>query len=347
MAYVGVVEDFRACAELREPGRMPVFALGLAFDLHAGGVTCGESRTNVEKTVQCTLQAVERFGYDWAVVFPDDYVEFEPMGLVMQEDDDLPAIPSGYLPMDRETLGRFRIPDAQKEMRLPIHLEMIRRLKEELGDTVCVMGRIAAPFSALSLVYGVEPLLVGMLEDGDLVRDNMRFFVDHQIAFGKAQIEAGADLLWLGDCLASSNFIRAEHFSAFAFEPAAAVAEALSKAGGMIIYHAAETSLAHLKRELELPVSAVNVGEGVSIAQIKRELTPGKCLMGNFDPSILRDGTPQEVAEATEIMIRENMPGGGYVFDTGEGVMANTPADNVAAMMTAARNLGGRIEDLM
>jgi len=138
-----------------------------------------------------------------------------------------------------------------------------------------------------------------------------------------------------------------EHFSEFAFKPAAAVAEALSKAGGMIIYHAAETSLGHLKLELELPVSAVNVGEGVSIAQIKRELAPGKCLMGNFDPSILRDGTLQEVAEATERMIRENMPGGGYVFDTGEGVMANTPADNVTAMMTAARNLGGRIEDLM
>ena len=326
---------------------MPVFALGLEFDMRMGGVTYGESRTDVDKTVRCTVEAVQRFGYDWAVVFPDDYIEFEPLGLRMRQDEDLPAMPAEYLPMDRETLRRFRIPDAAKEMRLPVHLEMIRQLKRELGDTVCVMGRVAAPFSTLSLIYGIEAVLINMLEDPDLLGDNTKFFTDHQVAFGKAQIDAGADLLWLGDCVAASNFIRAEHFSEFAFEPAAAVAEALSEAGGEIIYHAAETSLAHLKLETELPVSAVNVGEGVSIAKVKRDLGVKKCLMGNFDPLILRDGTPQEVAEATEKMIRENLPGGGYVFDTGEGVMANTPADNVAAMMTAARNLGGRLEDLM
>ena len=315
------------------------------FDLRMGGVTCGEGRTNVEKTVRYTLEAVARFGYDWAVVFPDDYIEFEPLGLSMRQDDALPAMPLAYLPMDRRTLAGFRIPDARNEMRLPIHLEMIRKLKGELGDTVCVMGRIAAPFSALSLVYGVEALLVNMLESPEVVRDNFKFFVDHQIAFGKAQLEAGADLLWLGDCVASSNFVRVEHFSGFAFEPAATVAEALSKAGGHVIYHAAEASLPHLKMETELPVAAVNVGEGVCIADVKRELGSGKCLMGNFDPLILRDGTPGEVVRATEEMIRENLRGGGYIFNTGEGVMANTPPENVDAMMSTAPAADTRLGD--
>ena len=339
MACPGVLEDFRACCELRPPSRMPVFALGLEFNMRMFGLTYAESRTDVDKMTQCQVEAVERYGCDWGVIFPDDYIEFEPLGLKMRDDENHPAMADEYLTMDRGTLGGFRIPDAQKEMRLPIHLEMIRRLKERLGDTAVIMGRIAAPFSTLGLIYGIDALMIGMLESAGLVRDNMAFFVDHQVAFGKAQLEAGADLLWLGDCLADSNFIRPEHFEEFALGPASEVAQPMTDAGGLVIYHTAETSIPHLKLQVQIPASAINVGERVSIAAIKQELAPKKCLTGNFDPMLLRDATPEVVADATEKMIRENLPGGGYVFNTGEGVMHNSKPESIEAMMETARAL--------
>ena len=334
MAYAGVLNDLRACIELRQPERMPAFALGLEFDLVQAGLNNAEGRTDVDKVVRATLEAIRRFGYDWAVVFPDDYVEFEPLGLEMNDAANTPAIPNTYLPMDRETLRTFRLPDPQEDMRMPIHLEMIRQLKTKLGDTACVVGRIAAPFSTLALVYGIDAALTTMLIDPDLVRDNLRHFIQHQTAFGKAQLEAGADLFWLGDCVAASNFISPDQFSEFAFDAAAEVAEPLRAMGGYLLYHAGETSVTHLKLETQLPISAVNVGEGVSIAALKEELGARVCLAGNFDPILLRDGTPEQIAHVTGKMIRENAPGGGYIFCTGEGVMANTPAGNVVAMMT-------------
>ncbi len=337
MAYKGVVEDFRACIELRAPRRTPVFALGLELDMRVSGLNHEEQRTDVGKAVRGIVDAVRRFDYDWGMVFPDDYIEFEPLGLKMRLPPDGPAMAAEYLPLTRETLRKFRIPDARKEMRLPLHLEMIRRVKAALGDTVCITGRIAAPFSAPALIYGIDKWLMAMLEEPELARDNIEFFVDHQISFGQAQIEAGADLLWLGDCVADSHFIRTEHYMRFAFEPAARVIEAMNKAGGMVIYHSGETSLPHLKQQAQLPRCAINVGEGPSIAAIKRGLGVKKCLTGNFDPKLLRDSTPAQIAAATEIMIRENTPDGGYVFNTGEGVMYTTPPGNVEVMMHAAR----------
>jgi len=337
MAYPGVTDDLRACLELRPPGRLPVFALGLELDMRVAGVNHEEQRTDVDKAVGGIIDAVRRFDYDWGMVFPDDYIEFEPLGLKMRYPPDGPAMAAEYLPLPRETLRNFRVPDARQEMRLPIHLEMIRRLKAALGDTVCVAGRIAAPFSAPALVYGIGKWLVAMLDDPDLVRDNIAFFVDHQIAFGRAQIEAGADLLWLGDCVAGSYFIGPDHFAKFAFEPAARVIEAMNTAGGLIIYHSAERSLPHLKHQARLPSCAVNVGEGPRIADIRRSLGVRKCLTGNFDPKFLRDAAPAQVASATEAMIRENLPGGDYLFNTGEGIMSTTPPENVDAMMRAAR----------
>jgi uroporphyrinogen decarboxylase len=222
-------------------------------------------------------------------------------------------------------------------MRLPIHLEMIRRTKQALGDRVVVMGRIAAPFSTLGLVYGIDTLLVAMLDDPAVVRDNLRFFIEHQIAFGQAQLEAGADLLWLGDCVADSKFLRPEHFAEFAFEAAATVAEALTREGGLVIYHTCETSLPHLRWQVQLPVSAVNVGEGADLPALKAALGGRRCLAGNLDPMLLRDGTPAAVAAAARELVLGAAPGGGYVFNTGEGIMRNSPPENVLAMMQAAR----------
>jgi uroporphyrinogen-III decarboxylase len=326
---------------------MPVFALGLEFDYRRAGLTYRDMRQDVDGMVRSQVEAVREYDYDWAILFPDDYVEFEPLGLEMRDEEGHPTMPSAYLPMTWETLRGFRIPDAQKEGRCPLHLEMLRRTKDALGETVLVLGRIAAPFSTLGLIYGIDELMIHLLTEPDLVRDNLRFFVDHQIAFGQAQLEAGADLLWLGDCCAASRFIRVEHFREFAFEPAAQVAAAMKEAGALIIYHTAETSLPYLQEQVQLPVDAVNVGEGVRLADLKKEIGTRRALMGNFDPMLLRDASPEAVAAETEKMVRENLPGGGYMFNTGEGVMQNSRPENVAAMMATARRIGDLAGELI
>jgi uroporphyrinogen-III decarboxylase len=323
---------------------MPVFSLGCEFYQAVAGVSDREARLDVDKAVACQVQGIKDYAEDWATIFPDDYIEFEPLGLEMRDEEHRPTMPASYLPFERETLRRFRIPEAQKEMRLPIHLEMLRRLKAELGDRVLVVGRIAAPLSALGLVYGIEQLMIGMLSEPDLVVDNLKFFVDHQIAFGRAQLEAGADLLWLGDCVAGSKLCSPDHYGRFAFDPAAEVASAMKAIGGLIIYFAAETSLPHLEKQIQLPVHAVGVGEGPRIAELTQALEPEVCLIGNLDPILVRDGSPQQVAEVAEAMVRENLPGGRYIFNTGEGVMTNSPPANVAAMLDAVRKGGMRGE---
>ena len=347
MAYTGVKQDFIACCEGRTPSRMPVVALGLEFHHGQAGLNNRETRLDIEKMVACHVRAVRDFDEDWAIIFPDDYIEFEPLGLRMSDMEDHPAMPVEYLPFTRETLNSFRLPDPHKDMRLPIHLEMIRRVKAELGDTVLVMGRIAAPYSTLALIYGVDTLMMATLGEPELVKDNMKFFVEHQIMFGQAQLEAGADLLWLGDCCAGSNFVRAEHFAEFAFPTAAAVAEPLRNKGALLIYHNSENSVAHIKQQIQLPVHAINLGEHADIAQLKRDLQPNLCLMGNFNPKLLRDGAPAQVAESAETIVRQSLPGSRYIFNTAEGTMINTPRENFAAMIAAARRIGNQAPQLI
>ena len=76
-------------------------------------------------------------------------------------------------------------------------------IKETLGDSVCLVGRIAAPFSTLTLIVGIEATLMLMLEDPGLLKRYLEFFVEYNDVVAAAQLAAGADALWLGDCVAT------------------------------------------------------------------------------------------------------------------------------------------------
>ena len=78
MAYRGVLQDLRTCADGGVPSRVPVFALGEEFDVEMYGADYREYIQSPEMMVECQLQAIKRFDYDWILLHPDDYIEFEP-----------------------------------------------------------------------------------------------------------------------------------------------------------------------------------------------------------------------------------------------------------------------------
>ena len=78
-------------------------------------------------------------------------------------------------------------------------LDAIRRLKTEYGDEVAVIGKTMGPWSLAYHCFGVERFLLLSLDDPDetkLILDRLK---EATIAFGIAQLEAGADALTLPD----------------------------------------------------------------------------------------------------------------------------------------------------
>ena len=236
MAYPGVVEDLRTCARQGVPSRVPVFALGEEFDVEMFGVDYREYIRSPELMVRCQLAAVERFDYDWILLHPDDYIELEPLGVDTIADERMPPAAIRTMAATRETLRHLRLPDPARDGRMPAHLEALAGIKQAHGGRLVVAGRVAAPFSAVALLYGISDGLVLLYDDPDLFRDTARFFVELMTAWGIAQLDAGADAIWLGDCVAASGFLSPRQHADFALEPAALVSDALRAHGGVVIY---------------------------------------------------------------------------------------------------------------
>ncbi len=338
MAYATVLQDVQTCVDLGVPSRVPIFALGEEFDVEQYGIDYRDYITSPEDMLACWVQAVETYDYDWVLLHPDDYIEFEPLGVETKADERVPPAAISYPEASAEALRALAIPEAGSAGRMPHHLAGLQGLKEALGDEVLLAGRVAAPFSAVGLLYGVEQALMLMMMDPELFRDTAEFMVELMTYWAREQIEAGADALWVGDCVASSGFLSPAHYEEFALAGAKRVCDAVKEAGAWAIYHAGEPSLPHLELAAEIAPSMINVGEGIDLARVKAALGDRVCLSGNINPiKLFEAGDMQEVERETLAVIAAGKPGGGYIFNTGEGVPRTTHPDIIATMMRTAK----------
>ena len=222
---------------------------------------------------------------------------------------------------------------------MPEKLKAVKLVRRRFGDRVCVCGANAAPFSSACLLFGLTEALMMIHTDPELLKAACDFFVDVQVEWGLAQLDAGAHAIWLGDCNAMSNLISAEQYKRFAFEPCARVIEAYQKAGGLTFLHNSEEAVSHINIAAQSGASVISVGPGIDIGRAKEALRGKVCLAGNLDPiRVLMNGKPGDVAAEADRIVRVAGPGGGYIFNTGEMNPRDTPVENMRALLRGARN---------
>jgi len=341
MAYKGVLEDIRKCVNLQKPDRVPVFALSEEFDVAESGLIYNDYNRDAKLMADCQISAIKRMDYDWAWLQVDDCIEFEVLGVGTKGEGNILPATCDYLPATRNTLENLKMPNPKKKGRMPVLLEAIERIKDEFGDTVCVTGRTAAPFSSVTLLYGITETLMLMFDDPKLVADTIKFCTELQVMWGTAQIEAGADALWFGDCNASGHLISAEHYEEFVFDSVKECAKVYQDAGAFTMYHASEHSIEHLKLQAKTGVSAVSIGPGRDIGEAKEAIGSDVCIIGNVDPIvILLEGSPEQVYNESKRVMNIGKENGGYLFNSGEMIPRDTSDENMRAMISAARECG-------
>jgi len=338
MAYKGVLDDIRACVAGRVPKRLPVFACSEEMDVRLCGRTYEEFATDAKVMAEVAIQSVKRLDYDWAWLQIDDCFVVENLGVGCKGEGNILRATVDYLPATRATLNQLPRVDIRRAGRVPILLEAIRRVKDEFGDTLCVVGHAEAPFSAATLLYGLNASMLLLADDPKLLRDTMRVMTEIEIEFALAQLEAGADAIWLGDCNASTHLMSVAKYQELAAEPCRQVIDAIQRAGGWTFLHNSEESAAGAAAQAALKPSALSIGPGGSLVEIRHAVGPKQCLLGNVNPIlVLARGTPADVERQVREIIDTVSIHGGHILDSGEMVPRDTPEENIRTMIRVAR----------
>jgi uroporphyrinogen decarboxylase len=339
MAYKGVLDDVRRAVAMQRPKELPVFICSEEMDVRVCGSRYDRYNSDPDEMARVQVEAVERFDYDWAWLQVDDCIEFEPLGVGVKGGGDILPATCDYLPTTKQSLDALRQLGYRVEGRMRVLLDAITAVKSRFGDTVCVTGRTAAPFSSVTLAFGMSETMMLLYDDPEFIHDATRIFEEYQIRFGLDQLQAGADAIWFGDCNASGHLISPENYAQFAMDPARRVSDAYKAEGGIVIYHASEELPAMVDIQANLGVSILSVGPGIDIEAARKTVGDRACLSGNVDPlAVLARGTPDVIRAEVERTVKNVSDHGGHVLNSGEMVPRDTPEQNVHAFVETARS---------
>jgi uroporphyrinogen decarboxylase len=342
MAYYGVLDDFQRIRELKKPRRIPCVACSEEFDVRwYGKYDYEEFCQDGDKIFEVCRASVDEFGYDWAWVQIDDCYELEPLGVAVKGEGNLLRATCGYLPVASETLKNLPVMDPWKDGRMPEKLKAIKKLKDHYGKSLLVCGSCAAPFSAAGLMWSIQESMMLLLTNTGLLYEAMDYWLEFYKRYIKAQKDAGADAIWLGDCNAFSSMVPQDLYTEHILPVTAKLVSYCEKELDVMIWmHNSETNLGHILSHLPIGMSFENIGPAADIRQVAEALKGKAAFSGNLDPlGVLWKGDPGFVKRETERIIAACRENGAYIFNTGEMNPSQVPAENMKTMMDTARAL--------
>ncbi len=338
-------ERYIAVCELRKPDRTPVSPLIMTFAAKLAGITYRDYCLYGEMMAEAQLRCIRRFGYDSVNVTADAVREAEAVGApVFWQDDEVPGpTPDDPLIKDRDDLKKLRLPDPLGDNRMHEQIKALKILREELGDDEVVYAWVEAPFQESAMLRGISPMMTDLYEQPALIHELMRFSLEMELAFGLAQIEAGARFIGVGDAIAS--LVSPNHYREFNLPYITELIAGLKQAGARVKYHACGRTQALLPDFADLGADILNLDSLIDLAEAKRILGGKVCIKGNLDPSaLLLQGTPEEVYDAACAAIRTAGRDGGFILSPGCELPRETPHENLEALIRAAQTCDIHVE---
>jgi uroporphyrinogen decarboxylase len=317
-----------------------------ALFLH-GGMTVREFATDARKMLEAQLRAFELVPRDIIFVGCDNYYIAEGFGCgIAHPEDELPYQESAPVSIDEiDRIYDLEVPEPARDGRMAVFLETIARLRQELGDAVAIRSSGTGPTSLASYLVGTQDFLtyLAMIESDlggreEPIRHAFELASQALIAYHRAALAAGADILHCGDSLASLDMLSPRMYEKYAWEYEKKVIAADQARGGITLLHIC----GNMDRVVPLMgatgADVVEIDHKTNLARAKEILGGITCLIGNVDPvTVMLEGSPDEIRQdCLRCIETAGSSHGGFILGTGCHVARSTPVESLRVMTETA-----------
>ena len=229
-----------------------------------------------------------------------------------QTDD--PKVPEGWL----------EAPSIQ------VVLEALAILRQQLGSEVVIVGKAMGPWSLSYHLMGVEEFLVGTKLSPERTRRFLEALKEVTIAFARAQVQAGADIICVADH-ATGGMVSPLVYRDLLLP---IHQEIVSRLGCPTVLHCCGNTTDRLKYFARAGFDCYHFESQVRLESAVAEAKGHMTLMGNVNnPEVLLAGTPEQVAAACQRALQ----GGVQILAPECAVPLSTPIRNLRALVEIAR----------
>jgi MtaA/CmuA family methyltransferase len=329
----------RILARLRgEPtDSLPLMPITMMFAGDLAGVPYSDYARDYRVLADAQVAAADRYGFDYVSAISDPAREASDLGATVQWfDNQPPAIVESQALLDEKAkLKKLVVPDPAAPGRMRDRVEAVRLLAERAGETHIVEGWVEGPCAMAADLRGLNTLMLDFFDDPPFVEALFDFTLRMEIEFARAQAEAGATLIGVGD--AAASLIGPKIYLQYVLAGEQRLISAIHALGVPVRLHICGNTKRILEGMGRTGADIIDLDSPTPIAQARRAMSETQVLLGNIDPvRALRDGTPESVDAALAECYGQ--AGAAYICGAGCEIPRGTPHANVDAMTRFARS---------
>jgi len=290
-----------------------------------------------ERAAEATLQPIERFGFDAAILFSDILVVPDALGQgVRFAEGEGPRLDPVISSDDLSILK----PRIDLDHLAPV-FETVRIVRAALADDKALIGFCGAPWTvATYMIAGrgtpdQKPARMFAYREPRAMQALIDRLVEASVDYLVAQFEAGVDCVQIFDSWA--GVLPKPEFDRWCLKPAQAIVEKVRARvpGAPIIGfpRGASTELTEFARLTG--VNAVGVDTAVDMAAAAASVPAGVAVQGNLDPFALIAGG--ETLDRAVDYILASAKGRPHIFNLGHGILPETPIEHVERLVERVR----------
>ncbi len=310
--------------------------------VHAGflkGYTATEMLTDADKAFESLMEVNRLYKPDGQPVIFDLQIEAECLGCGLAWADDCPPSVSDH-PLDGSDEEPAQVPcdckiPKKTDGRIPYVLEVMRRMKEAVGDTTALYGLICGPFTLASHLRG-NNLFTDMYDFEDEVADLFTFCKKVCIRMADYYLEAGMDVIAMVDPLISQ--ISTAHFEQFMTEPYTEIFDHIRNAGGLSSFFVCGDATRNIEAMCQTNPDSISVDENVNLLAAKAITDRYNIALGGNIPltSVMLLGNQQDNMKFTVDLLDSLEDKTNFILAPGCDMPYAVPVENCIGVAQAA-----------
>lgn len=322
--------------------RPPNFNIIMGFGAHQIGETLAHYLLDYRVLCRMNMSMLERYQLDLVQTISDPYREAYDLGLQVDfPEDNLPVCLRPLL-VGGADLGSLKPPDPGSGRRMSDRLEAVRWFRQQAVGETPIMGWVEGALAEACDLCGVAPFLAELYDRPEWVVDLLEICCEQEIAFARAQVQAGADIIGLGDAIASQ--ISPKMYRKFALPYEQRIFTAVHELGAVARLHICGDISRLLKDMFASGADIIDIDWMVDIRQAAETFAGGAAVCGNVDPvQVMYRSSPAQVSAGVRYCL-EN--GGKRLFSAaGCEIPDGTPSENLLAQSQVLAQWGARSPD--
>jgi MtaA/CmuA family methyltransferase len=308
--------------------RVPVTPIFMAWAAHYIDRCYRDYYLDGDVLVESQLTMARDFHVDQVSAISDPWREASGYGMEFDYPEEGVGKPKELLLKAPEDIARLELIAIDQAERMQQRVESVGKMTAAVGTTHSVLGWVEGPMAEYVDLRGMESAMVDLMDRPELFHQAAKIIIENAINFARAQVEAGADMIGVGD--AAASLVGPQLYAELVLPWQQKLFAAIHEAGATVKLHICGNINKIIADMAQSGADVIDADWMVPLEEARKAVGDEIVLCGNFDPTVvLLQGRAEQVTEAAKECIAEG--GEKFYLMPGCEVPPGTSEDNLRA----------------